>query len=37
MARALLTAIEWLELCATPTDEAQAQLETIRREWEVQV
>ena len=36
MARALLGLIEWLELYAIPTDEAQTQLETIRREWEVQ-
>jgi hypothetical protein len=36
MARALLGVIEWLELYAIPTEDAQAQLETIRREWEVQ-
>jgi hypothetical protein len=36
MARVLLTLIEWLELYAIPTEEAQSQLETIRREWEVQ-
>jgi hypothetical protein len=37
MAKALLGVIEWLELYAIPTDEAQAQLKTIRREWEVQI
>lgn len=37
MAKALLGLIEWLELYAIPTSEAQNQLETIRREWEVQV
>jgi hypothetical protein len=36
MAKALLGVIEWLELYAIPTNEAQAQLENIRREWEVQ-
>ncbi len=36
MAKALLGVIEWLELYAIPTNEAQAQLETIRREWEAQ-
>ena len=36
MARALLGVIEWLQLYAIPTGEAQTQLETIRREWEVQ-
>jgi len=36
MAKALLGVIEWLESYAIPTSDAQAQLETIRREWEVQ-
>jgi hypothetical protein len=35
-AKALLGVIESLERYAIPTSDAQAQLETIRREWEVQ-